>query len=228
MAEGPIALAPFVEALDHRFAQPALLDEALTHPSAASGAKPDYERLEFLGDRVLGLVVADLLLRRYPDEKEGALAKRYAALVCREALAQIAGEIGLGSHLRLSEGEDAAATRENPACLADSLEAVIAALYLDGGLAVVARFIARHWQGLLEGMPHPPQDPKTRLQEWAQARGLALPDYATVAQAGPDHKPTFQVEVRVEGFSPCRADGPSKRLAETAAAAAFLDKEELS
>jgi len=219
----PPSRVSLTKALGHGFADPALLEEALTHASAASAAKPDYERLEFLGDRVLGLVVADLLLRRFPAEAEGEIAKRHAALVCSEALTRIAMTIDLGDHLCLSEGEDAMAIRENPACLADALEAVIAALYLDGGLAVGARFIERHWQVLLEEMPVPPQDPKTQLQEWVQARGLALPHYHTVAQEGPDHKPVFQVQVEIAGFSPCIASGSSKRVAEVRAAAALLE-----
>jgi len=219
----PASRVSLVEALGHCFANPALLEEALTHSSAASAARPDYERLEFLGDRVLGLVVADLLLRRFPAEAEGEIAKRHAALVCSEALTRIAMTINLGDHLRLSEGEDAMAIRENPACLADALEAVIAALYLDGGLAAGVRFIERHWQVLLEEMPVPPQDPKTELQEWVQARGLVLPRYQTVAQEGPDHKPVFQVQVEIAGFSPCIASGSSKRAAEIRAAAALLE-----
>jgi len=223
MEVAPAARGSLTDALGHCFADPALLEEALTHSSAASATRPDYERLEFLGDRVLGLAVADLLLRRFPAEAEGEIAKRHAALVCREALTRIAIMIGLGEHLRVSESEDAMAIRENPACLADALEAVIAALYLDGGLAAGVRFIERHWQILLEEMPLPPQDPKTQLQEWVQARGLVLPHYQTIAQEGPDHKPVFQVQVEIAGFAPCIASGSSKRAAEILAAAALLE-----
>ena len=214
---------PLTEALGYSFVSPALLEEALTHPSAVSVSSPDYERLEFLGDRVLGLVIADLLFRRFPAEAEGELAKRHAALVCREALTRIAEMIGLGDHLRVSESDETMAIRENPACLADALEAVIAAIYLDGGLSVSASFIEWRWQVLLEEMPIPPQDPKTQLQEWVQARGLPLPRYQTIAQEGPDHKPVFQVQVEITGFSPCVANGLSKRAAETKAAAALLE-----
>lgn len=212
------------EALGHRFGGPALLEEAVTHSSAANATTPDYERLEFLGDRVLGLIVADFLLRDFPAEAEGELAKRHAALVCGDALARVALAIGLGEHLRLSEGEAAVGTRENQACLADAMEAVIAALYLDGGLVAAGRFIERCWKPLLDEMPNPPQDPKTKLQEWAQARGLALPHYEILGREGPDHKPVFRVQVGLAGFAPCVASGLSKRAAETGAAAAFLDR----
>src|SRR5207248_5711633 len=171
--------------LGHRFARPALLTEALTHASALPsqrgrrganrGPNQGYERLEFLGDRVLGLVIAELLWRRFPGEAEGALTRRHTQLVRRETLAEVARAIDLGRHLTLSPGEDVARTREVAGVLGDVCEAVIAALYLDGGLAAAERFIHRHWKSSVEAAAAPPRDPKTTLQEWAQARGHALP-----------------------------------------------------
>ena len=213
--------------LGHRFARPELLVRALTHPSAAHrrGAREDsYERLEFLGDRVLGLIVADLLLRRFPEENEGELALRHAGLVRRETLAQIAEELDLGSHLRLAKGEAAAGERDNPAILADSCEAVISAVYLDGGLDAARALVEPLWTPLLEAALEPPRDAKTILQEWAQARGLPLPDYREVGRTGPDHGPVFTVEVAVQGHPPAAGEGRSKRLAEQAAAGLLMSR----
>lgn len=211
--------------LGHEFGNPEILAEALTHQSAvarrgagASAGAGSYERLEFLGDRVLGLIVADLLLRRYPDESEGELALRLAGLVRREALTAVAREIGLGAHLRLERGESATGLRKNPALLADACEAVIGAVYLDGGFEVARAVVEPLWRSLVESARQPPQDPKTVLQEWAQGRGLALPKYVEVGRRGPDHAPCFTVEVRVQGRAPERGEGRSKRLAEQAAA----------
>lgn len=210
-------------ALGHSFVRPELLEEALTHASAAAAggngtAAADYERLEFLGDRVLNLVVAQHLLMRYPDENVGQLARRHAALVREEALADVAHRAGIGEFIRLSAGEELSGGRNNPAIMADCCEAVIAALYLDGGFKAAERFIAKFWTPLLNQTPRPPKDPKTALQEWAQSRGLPLPVYSTVAQSGPDHDPTFTVRVQVKGFPAATATGRSKRLAEQIAA----------
>jgi len=213
--------------LGHRFDRPALLERAVTHPSAAprrgAGAH-GYERLEFLGDRVLGLVVTDLLLARFPEESEGDLGRRLAELVRRETVAEIAGRLDLAQYVRLAKGEQAAGERDNPAILADVCEAVFGALYLDGGLAAARAVIAPHWAPLIEAAPQPPQDAKTALQEWAQGRGLPLPDYQEVLRAGPAHGPTFTVEVSVAGEAPARGEGRSKRLAEQAAAGRLLDR----
>jgi ribonuclease-3 len=221
--------APFDEvarSLGHDFADPRLLREALTHPSTGPHQRGEalhgYERLEFLGDRVLGLVIAEWLLERFPAEPEGSLARRFSALVRGETLGEVAHEAGLGPHLVLSPSEEAAGGRENPAILADVCEALIAALYLDGGLKAARRFIRGAFAGVLEGAVHPPQEPKTVLQEWAQARGLALPRYEVVARSGPDHDPVFSVRVEIEGLEGAVGEGASKRLAEKAAAAAFL------
>lgn len=217
--------ADLLVALGHRFDRPELLLEALTHPSTTGGAGqdgPNYERLEFLGDRVLGLVLADILLKRYGGEREGALARRHADLVRRETLAAVARSMRLGPHIRLSKGESAGGGRENAAILADCCEAVIAALFLDGGLEAAARFIEAQWSPLLAEAGAPPVDAKTELQEWAQERGLPLPAYQTVSSTGPDHKPTFSVEASVEGLPAVAASGGSKRAAEQAAAAELL------
>lgn len=214
-------LAAASAAIRHSFSRPAFLAEALTHPSVQAHGHA-YERLEFLGDRVLGLVIADMLLAGFPDEDEGALAKRHAALVRREALARVAADVGLGAFLSLSKGEEETGGRSNPALLADALEAVIGALYLDGGLGAAEPFIHRLWTAAMEETERPPQDAKTRLQEWAQAAALPLPGYAVVGRDGPSHNPMFTVEVSVSGYPPVRAKGTSKRAAEQAAAAALL------
>jgi ribonuclease-3 len=224
------------ETLEHEFAQPALLTEALTHASAlgraqgrgrSSRAAPrlrGYERLEFLGDRVLGLIVAELLWRHFPDEAEGPLTRRHTQLVRRETLTEVARAIDLGRYVILSSGEQAARTAEGGGILADVCEAVIAALYVDGGLPAAARFIERHWAPRIEAAATPPRDPKTTLQEWAQGRGLALPLYETIKIAGLPHQRHFTVRVTVTTLSPEIATGTSKRAAEIAAAAALLAK----
>ena len=227
------------ELIGHKFACPEFLAEALTHPSALpsargpgrrrrpaqiDGPRGGYERLEFLGDRVLGLVVADLLWRRFGREREGALTRRLTHLVRRDALARVAAAIGLDRHLRLSPAEAAAGAARNPAILADALEAVIAAIYLDGGLPAATAFIMRFWEPLIGEVDSPPSDAKTSLQEWAQARGLPLPAYELVATSGPDHAPHFTVSVHVSGQEAASATASSKRAAETGAAAALLDR----
>jgi ribonuclease-3 len=222
--------AAFATALGYTFANRDLLREALTHRSAIDrqrGRNLDLrhgnERLEFLGDRVLSLAVADLLIGRFPDESEGELARRHAALVRAETLAEVARTIGLGAHLTLAESEEATGGREKPAILADACEAVIGALYRDGGLAVARAFIERYWVPRIEHDPEPPRDPKTTLQEWAQGRGLPLPSYREVGREGPPHAPQFVMEVTVRGRTPARGSGRTKREAERTAAIAMLD-----
>jgi ribonuclease-3 len=225
MDEAAPGLGALEETLGHRFANPDLLIEALTHPSAfrrRNISRRGYERLEFLGDRVLGLVIAELLWRRFPDEAEGEMTRRHTHLVRREALAEVAAAVGLGARLIVSKGEEGAGVRENKSVLADVCEAVIAALYLDGGLGVATHFVERWWEPRLAALGAPPRDPKTALQEWAQARGLPLPAYKSVPGDGPAHRRLFTVTVRVEGLPPASATGSSKRAAETAAAAAAL------
>jgi ribonuclease-3 len=222
---GAATLTEVARRTGHRFATPALLDEALTHSSAprtAGAGPPCNERLEFLGDRVLGLAVADMLHRTFPDASVGDLARRHAALVCREALDAVAQGLGLPSFLRMSKGEEEAGGRDNPGLVADACEALIAAIYLDGGLPAAAAFIERNWRPLLAGHRTPPKDAKTALQEWLQGRGLPLPVYREAARSGPAHAPTFCVEVDLPDRGPVRASGGSKRAAEQAAARSAL------
>ena len=209
--------------LDHQFDDLSLLERALTHASAADGNYDShYERLEFLGDRVLGLVIAELLFRRFPEEAEGQLARRHTALVRKEALALVAEKIGLDSFLVIAKGEEESGERENPAMLADICEAVIAALYLDGGYEVARAWISRHWSPLVDADLQPPRDAKTELQEWVQARGLPLPRYEVTNREGPAHEPHFTVSVTIEGQSPTQGEGRSKRAAEQMAAKGML------
>lgn len=218
-------LAALEERLGHRFADRRLLVQALTHASAVevrAKARLDNERLEFLGDRVLALVIAEMLLARYPDESEGGLAPRLNALVRRETCAAVATALGLGPALRLGRSEADTGGRLKPALLADACEAVIAALYMDGGLAVARRFIATQWQPFLDRLHAVPQDAKTALQEWAQGRGLAPPLYRLAGRRGPDHAPVFVVAVTVGDLPPVEAEGGSKRAAEQAAAQILL------
>ncbi len=214
---------PAEKSLDHHFSDPSLLQQALTHRSVESAGGLDYERLEFLGDRVLGLIVTEMVMQSYPAEREGALAKRLAALVRQETLADISREIGLGPFIHLSRGEAEGGGRDNEAILADVCEAVIAAIYRDGGLDAARRFIERHWQARVRAVEAPPQDAKTALQEWAQARGLALPSYVVVTRTGPDHAPAFTVRVDIDGVPSAEGKGPSKRVAEQAAARRALE-----
>jgi ribonuclease-3 len=213
----------FSGALGHAFADPSLLEEALTHRSVVSGRIIGYERLEFLGDRVLGLVVADMLMDAFPDENEGALARRLAALVREQTLAAVARDIGLGAEIHMGPGESDGGGRENYAILADACEALIAAIYRDGGLKAARRFIETHWSARLAAEPAPPHDAKSMLQEWAQGRGLPLPVYRVVDREGPDHAPRFTISVEVAGKPPATACGHSKRTAEQVAAQALLD-----
>jgi ribonuclease-3 len=221
--------------IGHMFRRPELRHEALTHPSAISsdfrrgrrGTKPShrgYERLEFLGDRVLGLVIADLLWQRFESEPEGHLTRRLAHLVCRDALARVAKAIGLSSHLVVSRAEAAAGASDNPNILADVCEALIAAIYLDGGFDAASAFVRRFWTPLIKEMDGPPRDPKTALQEWAQARGLARPTYELVETSGPDHARRFTVAANVAGRDRVTATGSSKRTAEAKAAELLLER----
>lgn len=210
--------------LGHQFDDASLLDQALTHPSASSPARPDNQRLEFLGDRVLGLVVAEMLMHAYPAEPEGELAPRFNALVRRETLAEIGEGIGLGQHLLLGRSENISGGRRKAAILADAMEAVIAALYLDGGLGAARAFIDRHWAGRVRAVEIKPADPKSRMQEWAQARGLPRPDYVLLERSGPDHAPVFSVEARLSTGETARGAAKSKKLAEQEAAAGLLER----
>lgn len=206
--------------LDYSFRDLELLQRALTHASA--GSDLNNERLEFFGDRVLGLVVAEMLLDKFPGENEGHIGRRFAELVRAETLTQIGRTVGIDVALNHAGGE------ANDGIVADATEAVIAALYLDGGLSAAAAFIERHWSPLIRCSDAPPLDAKTALQEWSQARGLGLPTYRDIAREGPDHEPLFTIEVAVSRGGPARAQGSSKRAAEQEAAALLLTQLEAS
>lgn len=213
--------------LGYDFRQPELLAEALTHPSATEGegrGKRNLERLEFLGDRVLGLIVARLLMDGFPEEKVGQIARRHAALVSAEALARVARRLELGIYMNMSPGERQQGGADNPQALADCCEAVIAALYLDGGDDAAARMIRRYWQPMMRESVRPPRDSKSTLQEWAQARALPLPVYTILRREGAAHEPLFDVECTVRGLPPVRAEGRSRRIAEQAAARRMIDQ----
>ncbi len=208
--------------LGHRFQDEGLLTRALTHAGANSAGS--NERLEFLGDRVLALVVSETLYRRYPDEDEGALTRRVHSLVRWEACAKVGEEIGLWDHLILTRSEASGGRSRGP-IVGSALEAVIAALYLDGGMAPARAFIERWWEAMFADPGADVRDAKTRLQEWAQARGKgdsAAPVYSLKKQAGPDHAPRFVVQAQVSGFDPVTGEGGSKRQAEQDAAAKLL------
>ena len=221
-------LVALEEALGHRFADPDLLRSAVAHSSLArrpGTVKADgFDRLEFLGDRVVGLVAAELLLARYPGDGEGDIARRYAALVNKDSLARLARTMDLGRFLQLSPGEKQAGGGENPAVLADAFEAVVAALYRDGGWEQARRFLVDRFEVLVEELAVPPQDAKTALQEWAQSRGRSLPVYRTLKMSGPAHRPLIEVEAKIEGLPPATATGPSRRAAEQAAASTLLEQ----
>lgn len=231
MNDGSADLSPLLAALQERlgyaFTSRRLLVQAITHSSFqgdGSGRRSCNERLEFVGDRVLGLVIANLLYRRFPGEEVGALARRHAAAVRREALVEIAERLELAACLRLSRGEEEAGGRRNPGLLADAAEALIAAIFMDGGYEPAREAVERLWRDLVERDASPPKDAKTLLQEWAQGRGLPLPMYRETERSGPPHAPLFRVEVSVEGLEPIAATGPSKRAAERAAAESLLLK----
>lgn len=209
-----------MDRISHSFRNPALLELALTHPSA--GKSENNQRLEFLGDSVLGAVVAKMLYEMFPNEPEGELARRHAALVRGETLAAIAREIGLGEALKIAASEARAGGRDNPSNLEDALEALIGAIYLDGGMEVVETFILPRWTQLARNTIAPPKDAKTALQEWAQARGLPVPAYTLVQSTGPAHAPQFTMEVTVQGHPPAQAEAASKRMAEQMAAERLL------
>lgn len=214
------AALPVAEAiLDHQFGHPELLREALTHRSAARGHRGggSNERLEFIGDRVLGLLIAEWLAERFPREQEGELGRRLAHLVSQPVLAAIATEIALPASLSVAPGEVKAGVKRRATVLADAMEAAIGALYLDGGISAARRFVRRAWAPVMEAQREPPKDAKTALQEWAQARGLALPRYELVSRRGPSHSPVFSVAVAVDTYRGSGTAG-TKRAAEQAAA----------
>jgi ribonuclease-3 len=213
--------------LGYTFATPALLEEALTHVSAGS-REHCYQRLEFLGDRVLGVVVSTMLFETFPAAPEGELSKRLADLVRKETCADVARGWHLGDDIRLGEGEKRSGAKKRDPILGDACEAVIGAVFRDGGLQAAETLIRAHWTARMHASAVVPKDPKTRVQEIVQARGLPVPTYRDVGRSGPDHAPEFEVAVVVEGMNTISGRGPSKRLAERAAAVGWLAREGLN
>ena len=212
------------DALAYRFHDTRLLRHALTHPSAGEGREPSghYQRLEFLGDRVLGLIVAGELFERDSEADEGELAVRLNSLVRRETLSEIALEFGLGGYLILGRSEELSGGRERASVLADAFEALLGALYRDGGIEAARGFVLPLLAARLEDVAEVRKDAKTRLQERVQACGALPPTYAVVEEQGPSHDPTFTIEVAIDDGRAARGTGGSKRAAERAAAAAML------
>ncbi len=212
----------FAARLGHDFARPALLIEALTHSSISSPGRTDNQRLEFLGDRVLGLVMAEALLEADRAAAEGQLAPRFNALVRKETCAAVAREVNLGEVLKLGRSEMLSGGRRKEALLGDAMEAVIAAVYVDGGYEAARDVVLRLWGTRIATVEADARDPKTSLQEWAQARGLTPPAYVETGRSGPDHAPKFTIEVRLATGESAVATAGSKRQAEQAAAGALL------
>ena len=221
-------LSAFVARIGHDFRRPELLVRAVTHASIASATRPDNERLEFLGDRVLGLVMAEALLAADRGASEGQLAPRFNALVRKETCADVAREIDLGAVLKLGRSEMMSGGRRKEALLANAMEAVIAAVYLDAGFEAAKALVLRLWGKRIGSVEADARDAKTSLQEWAQARGLPPPDYTELGREGPDHQPLFTVEVRLATGEVEVARAGAKRQAEQAAAKALLARMEKS
>ncbi len=215
-------------AIGYKFRTQALLERALTHASVR-GSKTkktaDNERLEFIGDRVLGLAIAELLNETYPAATEGELARHFNRLVRGEACARVARAIGLGPNLILSESEAGSGGREKSTILADGMEALLGAVFLDSSFDKARNVVRKLWSEQQAPPPEQERDAKSALQEWAQGQGLPLPKYQELARKGPDHAPRFTSEVHVTGKPPARGEGASKRIAEQSAALAFLERE---
>jgi ribonuclease-3 len=217
-------LAAFAARLGYAFARPELLTQALTHRSAADPKRSQLdsnERLEFLGDRVLALLIAEWLSERFPEEREGDLGKRLGVLVARDTLTRIADRLGLAAVLRVPQSEGRAGLRERANVLADAVEALLGAVYLDGGLPAARALVRREWEAQMGADPRPPMSAKSRLQEYTLGRGLGLPEYRLVSTTGPSHQPIFVVAVSAAGRE-AEGMGESKRAAEQLAAEAWL------
>ncbi len=206
--------------LNHRFGDRDLLITALTHPSMEN--LPNYQRLEFLGDRILGLLIAEWLYDTYPSEREGVLSKKLTALVRKETLSDVCLETGLSGYIIMDKSASSVGGKNNPAILSDVVEAVLAAMYLDGAMAPAKDFIRTHWSKRIDQVAK--KDAKTALQEYVQGRGYQPPIYETVDRTGPDHAPSFVIEARVEGLNSATGKGSAKKEAQTNAAAALLKK----
>ncbi|HEY0275655.1 MAG TPA: ribonuclease III [Paenirhodobacter sp.] len=217
-------ITAFMDRLGHRFTRPELLLRALTHSSIGSMTRPDNQRLEFLGDRVLGLTMAEALFSADRAASEGQLAPRFNALVRKETCADVARQIGLGDVLKLGRSEMMSGGRRKEALLGDGMEAVIAAVYVDAGFDAARALVLRLWGERVAHVENDARDAKTALQEWAQARGLPPPAYDTVNREGPDHAPVFTIEVRLGSGETERATAGAKRQAEQAAAKSLLQR----
>jgi ribonuclease-3 len=221
------AASALEKTIGYRFKDGELLNRALTHISALAGGNrgASYQRLEFLGDHVLGLVISDMLFRAFPKADEGELSRRLADLVRRESCADVARKVDIGAALRLGASEANAGGRQRTAILADVCEAMVGAVFLDGGFDAASGLVERLWGERMRAPVRPLRDPKTMLQEWAQARGLPTPTYREVERTGPHHDPEFRVAVALPDREPAEGQGRSKRAAEQAAAAAMLKRE---
>ena len=220
----PARLDEITERLGYRFRNEAILTEALTHGSTQKHTG-DYQRLEFLGDRVLGLVIAEHLFRTHPKDGEGQLTHVLSSLVRSEACADAGDTIGLPDLIIIGAGERAKGMNQNRTVLGDAMEALVAAIYLDGGLEAARAFVLRCWDAQLKAPKVAVKDPKTFLQEWALARALPIPSYKVVSRAGPEHEPVFVVSVEVKDRVPAEGTAKSKRAAEMDAAEQFLKRE---
>ena len=220
-------LTQLFERLGYDFKNRSLIELALTHASARPSLKPneDNERLEFLGDRVLGLAIAELLTASFPDASEGELARRFNQLVRAETCAEVAQDWELGKLILMSGGEADSGGRGKKTILANACEAVLGAIFIDGGYAAARDIVHRFWAAELSGYGLATPDAKSVLQEWAQGRRLPLPRYIEIAREGPDHAPHFTAEVQIDGVAPERGHGANKRAAEQAAALAMLLRE---
>jgi len=221
-------LAALEQRIGHVFADPSMLKRALTHVSAVKTNAmriETYQRLEFLGDRVLGLIIADMLFATFPKAEEGELSRRLADLVRRETCAEVAQNWDVGPLVRFGAGECLAGGSKKITILADICEAIIGAVFLDAGFEAARGLVKRGWSARMMTPKRPLRDAKTALQEWAQARGLAAPHYVESGRSGPAHAPLFTVDVIVQGFAPMAAEGATKRIAEQSAAQAFMQRE---
>jgi ribonuclease-3 len=229
MARRPtLELSELEDNIGHNFADRDLLVRALTHISALPGTPasgPHYQRMEFLGDRVLGLVIADMLYRSFPLENEGDLSRRLADLVRKESCAEVAEAWDVSPHIRLGTGEKQSGLRKKGTLLGDVCEAIIAAIFLDAGLGAARSVIERSFGPKMMVSLRSRRDAKSALQEWAMGKGLTIPVYREVGRTGPDHAPVFLIAAEITGFAPVEGEGQSKKTAEHAAAAAFLLRE---
>lgn len=206
--------------IEYKFKDSQLLKQALTHSSVDGSLSKNYERLEFLGDRVLGICVANLMYQHFPNEPEGSLSQRYTGLVCKETVSKVAKKLGLNRDMIVIGNE----LRTNENVLCDIAEAVIGAIFIDGGFLVAQRFVEKHWQGLINEKIAPPKDAKTCLQELLHSQNFPIPKYEMVSKSGSEHEPIFEIAIRVSGLESVSGFGKNKKLAEFEAASKMLDK----